>query len=86
MTVDEVKEHGKRYSKSYDSKDGRWSQDFDKMALKTVLKMLLSKYGILSVDMVQAIKVDQAEIKSEDLDDPDALVYVDAPEGGETDA
>jgi recombination protein RecT len=43
MTVDEVTEHAKRYSKSYGSKNSPWISDFDAMALKTCLRLLLSK-------------------------------------------
>ncbi len=62
MTLDEVKAHGRRYSKSFDMDSGQWKMNFNSMALKTVLKMLLSKYGILSVEMQKAIAVDQAII------------------------
>lgn len=62
MTREEAEKHGRRYSKAFDSKGGRWQQDFDAMALKTVLKMLLSKYGILSVEMQKALQADQAVV------------------------
>ena len=65
MTVEEAKAHGKRYSKSFNIASGRWQQDFDAMALKTVLKMLMSKYGILSVDMQTAVLADQAIVKKD---------------------
>ena len=60
MTVEQIQAHGKRFSKSYDNKDGLWKKDFHSMAMKTVLKLLLSKYGILSVEMQKAIVADQA--------------------------
>ena len=63
MTKEEAEAHGKKYSKSYDS--GVWKTGFDSMALKTVLKLLLSKYGILSIEMQRAITLDQAEVKGE---------------------
>jgi recombination protein RecT len=66
MTKQQIEGHGVRYSKSYNQKYGRWQQDFDSMALKTVIKLLLSKYGILSVDMQTAITADQAIIKNAD--------------------
>jgi recombination protein RecT len=47
------------------------------MALKTVIKLLLSKYGILSVDMQTAITVDQSIIKDAETMD---VEYVDANE------
>jgi recombination protein RecT len=66
LTKDQVQTHGSKYSKSYTNKYGRWQQDFDSMALKTVIKLLLSKYGILSVEMQTAITVDQSIIKNAD--------------------
>jgi recombination protein RecT len=62
MTIDEIQAHGKRFSKSYDKEDGLWKKDFHSMAMKTVLKQLLSKYGILSVEMQKAISADQAVV------------------------
>ena len=62
MSVDEIKKHASAYSKTYKSQYGQWSQNFDGMAMKTVLKLLLSKYAPLSVDMQQAVKTDQAVV------------------------
>lgn len=65
MTRAEVEAHARRYSASYSydlskgRKSSRWSTDFDAMAKKTVLKRLLSKWGILSVEMQTAIQDDQ---------------------------
>ena len=63
---EKVEYHAKRFSKTFGSNSGVWSTDFDSMAMKTVLKALLSKYGILSVEMQTAIISDQAEIKDVD--------------------
>lgn len=73
MTVKEVEVHGKKYSKTY--KYGPWTDDFNSMAEKTVLKRLLSKYAPLSVEMQQAIAADQAVItdKGEEYVDNDVL-------------
>ena len=61
---EKVKKHAKQYSKSFGngSKTDLWSNAFDLMAMKTVLKQLLSKYGLLSVELQQAIEADQAVI------------------------
>lgn len=75
MTADECEKHGKRYSQTYQKNKGRWVEDFDAMALKTVVKMGLSKYGILSVEMRRAIEVDQAT-----FDENGNPVFVDRPE------
>jgi recombination protein RecT len=53
MTLDEVKAHGKRYSRAFDS--GPWQTNFDSMAMKTVLRLLLSKFGWLSTEMEMAM-------------------------------
>ncbi len=55
-----VEVHGQKYSKSYSNTKGRWKLDFDGMALKTVLKASLSKYGPLSVEMQKALEYDQS--------------------------
>ncbi|WP_373325670.1 recombinase RecT [Sporomusa paucivorans] len=50
--------HAKKYSKSYGNSSSAWSTNFDEMALKTVVRNLLSKYGYLSVEMMNAISED----------------------------
>jgi len=57
-TKDKVDAHARRFSKAYAKKDSPWQTEFDAMALKTTLKHLLSKYGILSVEMINAITSD----------------------------
>ena len=61
MTVEEVIKHAEQYSKSYGSKNSVWATDFDAMALKTCLRLLLSKYGIMSVEMQRAYIEDSAD-------------------------
>lgn len=60
MTNNELQEHAKRYSKTYAKGFGTWKDNFDAMARKTPLKLLLSKFGPMSVKMQQAINSDQA--------------------------
>ena len=65
MSAAEVDNHAKKYSQAYrndlnnNKKNSKWTTDFEAMALKTVIKLLLSKWGILSVDMQRAIQDDQ---------------------------
>lgn len=65
MSRQSVENHARKYSQAYRSdinkktKKSKWSTDFEAMALKTVIKRLLSKWGILSVDMQRAIQDDQ---------------------------
>ncbi len=65
MSTAEVDNHAKKYSQAYrydiekKKSSSKWTTDFEAMALKTVIKLLLSKWGILSVDMQRAIQDDQ---------------------------
>lgn len=61
MTVEEITKHAQQYSKSYSSKNSVWATDFDAMALKTCLRLLLSKYGIMSVEMQRAYIEDSTD-------------------------
>lgn len=64
---EEVIKHAKKYSQAYGSKYSPWSDkdQFDAMAKKTVLKNMLSKWGILSIEMQTAQLVDQSVQKEE---------------------
>jgi len=82
-TKEQVIEHAKRFSKAFNSDYSPWKTDFDAMALKTVLRNLITKWGIMSVEMVNAVDRDieadaQREIaeyaNSEVLDIDDGIV------------
>lgn len=62
-TKQQVQDHANEYSKTINSYSSIWKKNFNAMAKKTVLKSLLSKWGILSVEMQTAIRTDQAVIK-----------------------
>jgi recombination protein RecT len=49
MTIDAMHAHAKKYSKSYGNARSAWTTNFDDMGKKTVLRQLLSKYGLLSI-------------------------------------
>jgi recombination protein RecT len=57
-SVERVRSHAERYAPSYQYADSPWKKTFDEMAIKTVLKNLISHYGIMSVEMVAAINAD----------------------------
>jgi len=89
-TKEQVIEHAKRFSKSYSSQYSPWQTDFDSMALKTVLRNLITKWGIMSVEMVQAVDRDiesdaQMEIAENansevlDIDDVVDVEFEDVP-------
>ena len=56
--------HALKYSKGYQAKKGYtfWEKDFDGMAYKTMLRQLISKWGIMSIDLQNAIDKDMAVI------------------------
>jgi len=66
-SIDKIKAHGKRYSKTFNSTSSTnvWRDNFDKMAEKTVIKQLLSNWGVLSVELQDALKYDQAVVKED---------------------
>lgn len=72
--------HALKYSKGYQAKKGYtfWEKDFDGMAYKTMLRQLISKWGIMSIDMASAIDSDMAVINEDgtkDYVDNDATVF-----------
>ena len=69
MSTEELKQHGLKFSQTYKKGFGLWKEDFESMAMKTVLKLLLSKFAPLSVEMQTATIVDQSIVRdSETLD------------------
>ncbi len=59
--------HALRYSKGYAKKSGYtfWEKDFDAMAYKTMLRQLISKWGIMSIEMMNALDSDMAVIRED---------------------
>lgn len=67
MTVAELKKHGAKFSQTFKRGFGLWKDDFDSMAQKTVIKLLLSKFAPLSIEMQKAVEFDQAVIDDKGL-------------------
>ncbi len=65
MTSDELKKHAGRYSQTFKSGFGVWVDNFDAMAQKTVIKLLLNKFAPLSIDLQKAIEIDQADAEGD---------------------
>lgn len=59
--------HAIKYSKGYQAKKGFtfWEKDFDAMAYKTMLRQIISKWGIMSIEMQNAIDADMAVINED---------------------
>ena len=62
-----MERHALQYSQGYKAKKGYtfWEKDFDGMAIKTMLRQLISKWGIMSIEMQEVYKKDMA-VLSED--------------------
>lgn len=71
---EKCEKHARKYSKSYGTgySTDNWTNMFDTMALKTVVKQLITKWGIMSVELQEAIKKDQAVI-----DEKGNIAYLD---------
>lgn len=63
MSHDDIVKHAQRYSQTFKKGFGVWHDNFEAMALKTVMKLLLSKQAPLSVEMQQAVLADQSVVK-----------------------
>jgi recombination protein RecT len=81
MTVDELKDHGLKFSQTFKKGFGLWKDDFDGMARKTVIKLNLSKNAPLSVEMQRAVITDQAVVNDAETED---VEYVDNDESIDT--
>lgn len=72
-TKQEIEMHRIKNNKGRDASKltGAWKDNYDQMAIKTVLRNLLSKWGILSVDMQTAVTSDEKVFR---LDEKDNLI------------
>lgn len=79
---EKMEEHALKYSQGYRAKKGYtfWEKDFDGMAYKTMLRQLISKWGVMSIEMQNAYTSDMAY---KDTDDSEP-VYVDNEENDES--
>lgn len=86
--MEQIINHGKQYSKSFQSdirygkKSSLWSTNLRAMAVKTVLKNTLSKWGPLSTSMEMAIIEDQKVYGRDGGDYADSMMDADTGEIG----
>lgn len=85
MTVKELEKHAGRYSQTFKANKGVWVDNFEAMATKTVIKLLLSKYAPLSIDMAKAIEIDQQSSEGEYTDNKPRVKVSDATVGNDSD-
>ena len=92
MSKEEMEKHALQYSQTYRSTDAytkgqsKWTTDFDAMAKKTVIKLNLSKNGVLSTELQEAIIADQSVMREEnkyEYTDNDEQAIIDAQKAQE---
>jgi recombination protein RecT len=64
---EKMEAHALAYSKGYAAKKGYtfWEKDFDGMAYKTMLRQIISKWGMLSIELQNAVTKDMAVINED---------------------
>ncbi len=88
MTTAELEKHAGKYSQTYKKKFGVWVDNFEAMASKTVIKLLLNRFAPLSInsDLARAIEIDQADDEGNYADNKPRVQLTEASLGGsETD-
>lgn len=85
MSNEELAELAEKQAKQGPGNSVGWYGNFNDMATKTVLRRLLSKYGYLSIEMQNAMSVDEAETAEEHRDaefaEAKEVINVDAQTG-----
>ena len=61
-TLEQIHEHARKYSQSYARNDSAWQTTPGAMEKKTVLKHLLTNYGMMSIEMRNAVLDEQPEV------------------------
>jgi len=81
-SAQEIEEHAVRYSSAYnrDPKNSLWTQLREKMAEKTVLKLLLTRYGIKTRELGAALISDQASLQITKDAAIEVKSYIDNPQ------
>lgn len=60
MTKEEIHDHARRYSRGYEKRDGVWQTNAEAMEKKTVLRLLLTRWGYLDPAAARLIESDEA--------------------------
>lgn len=78
--------HAEKYSMGYRAHKGYtfWEKDFDGMAQKTMLRQLISKWGIMSIDMQTAYENDMTVQPSINNTDEEDAIHFDTVIDAET--
>jgi len=77
MTMDEVCAHAKKYSKAFER--GPWKDEFSAMAEKTVLRLLISRYGQMTVEIADGLQHEFEPTGERDYYETANTVLIDTP-------
>lgn len=68
-TKEEIEAHRIKHNKMKDKNalNNVWRSDYDSMAMKTVIRNMLGKWGILSIDMQKAVAEDEQDRELKDI-------------------
>lgn len=84
----QMENHALKYSKGYAAKKGYtfWEKNFDMMAYKTMLRQLISKWGIMSIELQNAFERDMTfedetgKVNYVEVDEPEIVFEAEAVE------
>ena len=78
---EKMEAHALKYSQGYRAKKGYtfWEKDFDAMGIKTMLRQLIGKWGIMSIEMQKAYEADGGVVNQDG-----SIDYVDTPSDSST--
>lgn len=88
MTNDECDAHGKKYSKAFESKRSGWQTDREKMRRKTVLRLLVTRWGRFSPNVEAILRDEEIVTDAEnvtELPDDSNIVVPEKPHRSESD-
>ena len=71
---EKMEAHANKYSQGYRARKGFtfWEKDFDSMAIKTMLRQLISKWGVMSIEFQKAYEADMGIVHEDN-----SVEYVD---------
>lgn len=71
---EKMEAHANKYSQGYRARKGYtfWEKDFDSMAIKTMLRQLISKWGVMSIEFQRAYEADMGVVHEDN-----SVEYVD---------
>ena len=68
---EKIEAHANKYSQGYRARKGYtfWEKDFDGMAIKTMLRQLISKWGVMSIEFQKAYDADMSVVREDNTFD-----------------